>query len=56
MTFRPGSCDTGQWTFLDNMAPPWIYMSFHVVIQYSIFHRDDFDFPDRSSDYTVRLG
>jgi hypothetical protein len=29
----------------------------HVLLfALSIFHCDDLDFPDRSSDYTIRLG
>jgi hypothetical protein len=47
-------------TSLKNMAPPWIYMSVfcgripHFAL--SIFRRNDLDFLDHNSNYTVGLG
>ena len=57
MTFRQGSSDTWRPSII--WPPIWIYMSFHVVM-FSIspspsFTRDDFDFLDHNSNYTIWL-
>jgi hypothetical protein len=56
MIFRPGSCDTEH----PSGSPMDIYVSVscgHVLLfALSVFHRDDLDFPDHNTNYTVRLG
>ena len=58
MTFRLGFCDTGHPSKI-GLLYGYIYDSScgHVLLfTLPIFHRDDLDFPDHNSKYTVRHG